>query len=402
MKLGQVPRCLIALALAGCARSASIEPTKRRVIEPPLPVVPASTSAQPPREEGASVGGGGLESGETPHHDGPLARFHDALRDLDAGRRRSHVRIMWLGDSHGQADFWTGGVRTALQRRFGHAGPGFMHVGMPNYRHDSVLIDRKGRWRMRPKGPARTDRWGDGAFGVGGVLSGPYAGDQTVSLELRDSSLAARTVRWDLCFKLDAAIDRIEVEFGDERIALDGSRGGVGALEHLERTTRGRHRLLVRVTRGRPLFCGAHAETDAAASPPGVLVDNLGINGARYATALAWDEAAWISEVRRHPPDLFVFEYGANEAGDATPHPERYRAHAVELIARARKAVPDASCLVLAPPDRVDRTRRMPEIVEALRGAAEASGCGFWDTFAAMGGVGSMATWRESKKGAPD
>ena len=49
-------------------------------------------------------------------------------------------------------------------------------------------------------------------------------------------------------------------------------------------------------------------ETDPAQGP-GVVLDNLGINGARYGTALAWNEQAWAEAVkRRPPPELFVFE----------------------------------------------------------------------------------------------
>ena len=43
----------------------------------------------------------------------------EMLRELERKQRASHVRIVWLGDSHGAADFWSGAVRTALQERFG-------------------------------------------------------------------------------------------------------------------------------------------------------------------------------------------------------------------------------------------------------------------------------------------
>ena len=52
---------------------------------------------------------------------------------------------------------------------------------------------------------------------------------------------------------------------------------------------------------------------------PGVVLHTLGINGARYGTALAWNEEAWLREVARRPPDLVILEYGGNEAGDFEP-----------------------------------------------------------------------------------
>jgi lysophospholipase L1-like esterase len=63
-------------------------------------------------------------------------------------------------------------------------------------------------------------------------------------------------------------------------------------------------------------------------------------------------------------------------------------------MARVRTASPDADCLVLAPTDRADTLERTPLVRDALREAATASGCGFWDTYATMGGKGSIITWR--------
>lgn len=334
-------------------------------------------------------------------HQGPLAHFHDALRALEAKQRREHVRIAWYGDSHGQADFWTGGVRAALQRRFGDAGPGFVHVGMPNYRHDGVSIDRKGGWRMRPKGPARSDRTEDGAFGLGGVLSGPSSGERSVALTLSQRTYDGRSLRWDLCYKIRDEADRFEFLVDGASPSVRWADGRAGQLQHIESSSTKQHRMTLRATAGAPFFCGVYVETDDARGP-GLLLDNLGINGARYSTALAWDESEWAAEVRRHPVDLFIFEYGANEASDPVGRPKHYRATAEGLIARARRAAPAASCLVLAPPDRADRSDRMPEIVAALRAAASTGGCEFWDTFDAMGGVGSMARWRDAGKGARD
>jgi (p)ppGpp synthase/HD superfamily hydrolase len=43
------------------------------------------------------------------------------------------------------------------------------------------------------------------------------------------------------------------------------------------------------------------------------VLDQLGFNGARFGTPLAWDEATWSKELARRPPDLVILEYGGNE-----------------------------------------------------------------------------------------
>ena len=64
-----------------------------------------------------------------------LAPFFAALERLEAetaaGAPRSVVRVLHFGDSHVAADYWTGEMRTLLQRRFGDAGTGYVMPGKP-------------------------------------------------------------------------------------------------------------------------------------------------------------------------------------------------------------------------------------------------------------------------------
>ncbi len=336
-------------------------------------------------------------------HTGPLATFYDGLRALERGTRNRHLRVMWLGDSHAQADFWTGFLRTALQKRFGHGGPGFVHLGFKAYRHEGVDTEIKGSWRMRPKMPSTVDTWGDGAFGLGGILHAGYAGARRASLTVTDERLADRKLTWDLCFKYGLAYDRFRLQVGDgeQEILEAGGQEAVGTIQHLTRVATGLATLEVVPTNGRPDFCGVTIETDPS-EHPGVVLDNLGINGARYGTALAWNEAAWAQEVKRRAPELFIFEYGGNEASDGIIKPQDYRKQALELIARTKRIQPRASCLVIGPADRADAESKIPPIRTVIREAAAEAGCQFWDTYEKMGGRGSLRSWRDDDRAAPD
>ncbi len=334
-------------------------------------------------------------------HAGKLAHFHDALRALEAQERKAHVRILWLGDSHAQADFWTGGVRTALQKRFGNAGPGFVHLGMKGYRHDDIDVEVDGGWRMRPRQPSTVAPFGDGAFGLGGILHAGFSGKRAASLRLTDASLAGKPLTWDVCYKAGLASDDFAISLGDAHRERIKSPTVDEALHHLEFANTGLAKLDISIRDGRPDFCGVRIEVDPQ-KHPGVVLDNVGINGARYATALAWNEAAWAKEVARHPPDLFVFEFGGNEASDPVVKPAEYEKNTRALILRGKRIRREASCLVVGPADRVDAEARIPPINDAMRRAALAEGCMFWDTHAVMGGKGSLTRWRDEKKASPD
>jgi lysophospholipase L1-like esterase len=66
------------------------------------------------------------------------------------------------------------------------------------------------------------------------------------------------------------------------------------------------------------------------------------------------------------------------------------------VIQRIRAAVPQASILLFAPPDRADlplAAARIPTMIETQRRVAIESGVAFWSAFGAMGGSGSMNAW---------
>ena len=130
---------------------------------------------------------------------------------------------------------------------------------------------------------------------------------------------------------------------------------------------------------------------------PGVVLDTLGINGARFGTPLAWNEASWAAELARRAPSLVVLEYGTNEAGDFAANPATYGRQMTQVLARIRRVHPEVECLALAPTDRNDTPDRTPLVRDAIKDAARTNGCGFWDTYEVMGGKGSISAWGREK-----
>jgi lysophospholipase L1-like esterase len=329
-----------------------------------------------------------------PSHE--LDEFFAALRTLEKHARSSHVRVAWLGDSHGASDLWSGPLRAALQARFGDGGPGFVHVGYKAYRHDGMKIEVKGHWAVEPKVPATSAHTGDGVFGLGGVLlAGSSEGPRAI-LTVSDPALPP-ALTWDFCYKLGSPRDELSLSLTGtpDLVVRAGAGETLSVLRHVSLTSAGASPTLRAFPLGgQPGLCGVTVETDPKAQP-GVVLDTLGINGARLATPLAWSEDAWVAELSRRPPSLVVVEYGTNESGDPVIHPEPYVSNLRKLMARVHAASPECDCLVLAPTDRADTEERTPLVRDALRDAAKASGCGFWDTYGIMGGKGSIVAWHQ-------
>jgi lysophospholipase L1-like esterase len=132
-----------------------------------------------------------------------------------------------------------------------------------------------------------------------------------------------------------------------------------------------------------------------------VVYQPLGINGARAKRLSEMSESpGFLQGVSQSRPDLIVIAYGTNEVTDLDWTVDSYSRMLSGIIARLRSADPDASILIIGPPDRSvagaggwTSARRMPSLLEAQKRAAFLAGAAFWSECDAMGGAGSMNTW---------
>ncbi len=300
--------------------------------------------------------------------------------------------MLWLGDSHAAADFWPDSVRKPLQARYGSGGPGFLFVGLGVYRHAGVKVEREGKWHFRPKQPSLWMRQDDGVFGLGGIRVLPEGGTSRVRVTLQKDSVRGEA-SWDVAFRLPSSRSSFQVRVdGGETFAVDATKASPGTVAHFTWKTRADATVSIQDAVENPEILGVVVE----GTVPGVVVDTLGINGARIGTPLAWDEDSWVSEAQRRAPALFVIAYGTNEVGDAVA-PRKYGPELASLIARVRKAAPEGDCLVVGPTDRAgpdfSTLPRVSEIESVERDVAFQSGCAYWSAFEAMGGEGSLRRW---------
>lgn len=365
------------------------------------PARPTKPSARAPVSASASAALPAVMLPEAPRRGietGPLAHFFSELERLSAGERREHVRVLWLGDSHTAADYFPGAVRTSFAARFGDGGPGFVRIGTKPYRHDGLRVQRDGAWNVDPDSPARRKLQDDGVFGLGGTRAVPGV-RASFSVELsRNLASEDADARFELQYVLPAGSSFV-VELGGRRFVVDAARASERAssgISHLELRAPLSSRLLILPRRGAPRLFGVVIER---VEPPGFVLDTAGIDGARLETPLAWNEPAFVAEVERRDPALFVLAYGTNEAFDAL-RVSAYAGQLEKLVARLRRGAPRASCLVLGPTDvplGEGSLPRVAEVASTLEQAASALGCAFADLQQLMGGEGSFLSGLRDK-----
>ncbi len=179
------------------------------------------------------------------------------------------------------------------------------------------------------------------------------------------------------------------MQYGDSHTKADLFTGAVR--KNLQRDFPGDFPRLVKSTSYGPMS----ADTKTLVYQP------LGINGARAKRLRDMSESAdFLRSVSQSRPDLIVIAYGTNEVTDGDWTVDSYSRMLVGIITRLRSAAPEASFLIIGPPDRTvpgsggwTSAVRMPLLLEAQHRAAILAAAAFWSEYDAMGGAGSMNAW---------
>lgn len=322
-----------------------------------------------------------------------LRPLHEALRRAAAGE--GQARIMVYGASHVAADFFSNVVRERLQTRFGDAGHGFLMPARPwrGYRHlggVSVESPRRGWEGLRVRASTRDVE----PLGHAGMA---VEGDSANSWGRIDTGERA-VGRWVIFYLEQPEGGSFDVSVDGRRVARiatasDEVRGGFRAFTMPDAP----HQLEVRLRGDGPVrIFGSSVEREA----PGVIVDTMGLNGARAVSHLYWQEEMHRQYLRMLAPDLVILAYGTNESGDDGHPIEEYEAELRAVVARTRGTVPDAACMLIGPSDRpmredgeyVDRPRTT-EVNEVQRRVSRDMGCVYFDLVAFGGGPLSMLQW---------
>lgn len=322
-----------------------------------------------------------------------MLRFHDALRRAAAGE--GQARIVVYGASHVAADVFTGRLRRELQGRFGDAGAGFVLPAhpWPSYRHGALeVLSSPRRWRgEKVRATSTTEDW----YGLAGVYvetNRPGAWGAVVTQ--RDGAAGL----YDLYYLEQPNGGSFEVFIDGRRSRRVATRAATRQPGYATfRVTDGPHRFEVRAIGDGPVrLFGVAVERER----PGVIVDTLGINGARARSHLLWNDSLYREHLRRRSPDLVVLAYGTNESGDDSPIAQ-YEEELRQVVQRVRDTVPEASCLLIGPSDRpvqlerdvFEDRPRTAALIDVQRRVSADLGCAFFDVVAFQGGPLATVDW---------
>jgi lysophospholipase L1-like esterase len=367
-------------------------------VAPPVPRPSASLGGWPSGDdEDAYAEKAAGEVAIEDYGDG-MARFHAALERTERRAPGAVTRISHFGDSPVTGDLIAGDARERLQARFGDAGHGWIFVDRPWawYDHRGVALS-SGGWTIRTAVDP-SDR--PEPFGLGGASFTASGGRARSRIATGTGGDGHAVARFDIHFQsagkggtLLASVDGANAEeigtasAGAERLAIRSIRVPDGA-----------HELAIRPKGdGTVRLFGVVLERET----PGLVYDTLGANGATIRKLARLERSGWIESLRARRPDLVILNYGTNESGDDWLTFDGYVKDYREVIGRIREAIPGGAILLMAPMDRGVRSERggigteksIPRLAAAQRFVARSERVAFFDTYAAMGGAGTMADW---------
>jgi len=331
---------------------------------------------------------GGLERATALH------RFFDSLIELEQRTATRDVRILQFGDSHTAADVQTAAVRHALQQRFGDGGRGYVPIGSPwkGFLQEGVRVQSTREWRPQRGKYVAGKFMGDGHYGLSGVsVEGGKRGG-VVTSHVGESS------RVDVSYLTQPRGGSVEFFIDGQRKETLRTKGAIHSAFKSYDVPLAPHQIEMRLLGdGEVRLLGASLDKPDV----GIVYDALGINGARMNVFLTWEETHFAEQIRHADPSLVILAYGTNEAGDDTSA-ETLERHMVDALGRIARAVPQASCLLLGPPDRAvaspdgwATSPKLLSVIESQKRVAEAAGCAFYSQFDAMGGEGAISDWAQ-------
>jgi len=325
-----------------------------------------------------------------------LDGFFRALERTQRGLPGAITRIAHFGDSVIVSDYVSGTLRRKLQGTFGDAGHGYMLIAnaWPAYFHNDVFRFASSGFKVnRIVGPTIKD----GYYGLGGVTFRASPG-LIAKYGTGDGEFGGQVSRFVVSYLAEPGGGTIVVKVDGEPAAeIDTSAPERAVQQHEVEVPDGPHRFELSFRGPSSRAFGVVMER----AGPGVVLDALGVQGARIRFLDQQDDAHYRDELRWRKPDLIAYQFGANESGDgyAYPMPE-YQKTMQAVIAQGKAALPEASCLVIGAMDRarvengqVTSMKIIELIVAEQRRAAEELGCAYFDTYTAMGGWGSMPAW---------
>ncbi len=301
------------------------------------------------------------------------------------------VSILHIGDSHIQADYFTGKLRKNFQNQFGNSGRGlvFPYTIANSNGSSDVKFDHQGDWNLLSKRKKNNQA----KTGILGYTLWPGSNAKfSIQVDYNGPSKFSKIILWDTFGTF--------LPFNNKSIVTWERKSGYTEIS----STSPLHQIDFKSTHSsgdQPTLNGIVLQNDSV----GILYHAAGINGATVAQYLLSDFSQNIIDLN---PNLLIISLGTNDCYTtinqfcASCVKENYRI----LIRRIRINNPTLPILLSTPPDHFYKRKYDNVNIESLRKVLHElvyeENVALWDLFQIMGGSNSILDWQKQGLAAKD
>jgi len=331
-----------------------------------------------------------------------ISHFFDKLNNSETQK----VKVLHIGDSHVQTDYYTGLLRNKLQSVFGYGGRGFIFPYKSAGTHSAYdyITQSSGIWQFS-RNIQRTPLFD---MGIAGATI--HTADTNASFSIRFRS----------------SYNSIQPNFRKLRIYCQTNRNSFGITLQLNNDT---NKMAI------PVFVLpqiGYVDVELPVYPDsikvsfyrtdtiqtqfecsgldlesidesGIVYSSVGINGAGYKSILK--QHLFESQLQNYQPDLVVIDVGANDFYPNSYNELELANNLQQIIAIIKKAAPQTSILLTNSHDLWRKKKNVPwtePFSNFTRKMAEKHGCAFYDYYRVSGGKMALLQWRKQGLAQPD
>lgn len=325
-----------------------------------------------------------------------LARFFSTLNSRKTLKRP--VRIAFMGDSFIEGDIVVADLRTALQKKFGGNGVGFVPVSSVTDQYRPTINQHSEGWNSYSMLKDTTHK-----FVLSGVFFEP---EENASLQIKPTEKHPELadVSSFKCYYMgnDPGLVAFATDTKpDTTVKKLPAKNHPGFFE----VNTPFSEVSLRFSNGKDLQVFGTAMEDEE----GIVVDNFSLRGNSGLILARLDKELCRSFAEIRPYDLIVLQYGLNVVNEEVLNYGWYRTKMVQVVKHIQMCFPDTDILLMGVSDRAyqagDSFETMPAVLALLhtqRQIAKSAGIPFWNTFGAMGGVNSMVRFVENNWASKD
>jgi hypothetical protein len=324
------------------------------------------------------------------HNDSVLIPFFQLLADREAGKN-DKVVIAHVGDSHIQADFFSGRIREELQKKFGNAGRGlvFPYRAARSNEPYSIKSSGAGQWKSG-RNVVNKDSL---PIGIAGFAL--QSKDTSAMIFLRTNSSEGL----DYSFKIvevfcenDSGFCRVNLKDTATTNTLTAS--SMDTQKDVFILPSKTNAISILPEKKDSLHPVRIYGVNLLNEEKGLLYHTIGVNGAEFRHYNT--SQFFFGQFFKLKPQLVIVSLGTNEAYGKAFNADEF-VHNMKVFADSvRSSLPGTIVLFTVPSDsyRGKYRNRTVEVARALMiGFCEKNNYPYWDLFEVMGGAGSMSKW---------